>query len=209
MWGVSKETITACNGLGRLMGETWDLFLKVIKGEYPTSPRNKERLPVFVDTHSQFSSAKSISEADLVAILSRVLNGDLKVQKIRDACLEVMAYTRLRKLLVETIDNLADQETDGASPKYDHTTNMGWAFYRQEYPTATSPGFVFKLVPVVLACGKNKPVPDSFFEAIKKQIEVDRAKSKTTASSRHPGTHARKHINRTDNICPRHTTSVI
>jgi hypothetical protein len=100
----------------------------------------------------------------------------MRVAGFRIACLDVMAYTRMRKLIVETIDGEAVRTS--SEKAYDVKRGQGWAFYRQEYPYATSPALLTRWIPTIKAAGKTKVVADAFFESIKTEIARDHAKMK-------------------------------
>lgn len=68
---------------------------QIIRGEYPEA-KTKGGVPIEIDTHSQLNLLQSIPEEDAVALLQKVINGDLDPNKIREQSRVLLAAEHLR-----------------------------------------------------------------------------------------------------------------
>jgi hypothetical protein len=90
---------------------------KNITGDYSYAPTRMGK-KVQVDSESQFNLfTNNISEADTIALLQRVINGELEVTGLRNACKQITGALRLKNEVMEFINTSTTTADDLAKKR--------------------------------------------------------------------------------------------
>ena len=90
--------------LAHKQGKVWALMYKIIIGDYQFAPTRQGK-KVQVDSESQFNLfSSSLSGEDSIALLQRVINGDIEVTGLRNAVKQITGAQRLKVEVFEFIN---------------------------------------------------------------------------------------------------------
>ena len=98
--------------LAHKTGKVWALMYKIITGDYQFAPTRLGK-KVQVDSESQFNLfSTSLSDDDSIALLQRVINGDIEVTSLRNSVKQITGAQRLKQEVMDFINATTTTQQD-------------------------------------------------------------------------------------------------
>ena len=133
--------------LAHKTGKVWALMYKIIIGDYQFAPTRHGR-KVQVDSESQFNLfSSSLSDEDSIALLQRVINGDIEVSGLRNAVKQITGAQRLKVEVMEFINTSITTQSDLVNKKAPINTWGRWEDVVKGFPKLADPAWHLEWLP--------------------------------------------------------------
>ena len=130
--------------LAHKTGKVWALMYKIITGDYQFAPTRLGK-KVQVDSESQFNLfSTSLSDEDSIALLQRVINGDIEVTGLRNAVKQITGAQRLKVEVMEFINTSTTTQSDLVNKKAPIKT---WEDVVNKFPKLADPAWHLEWLP--------------------------------------------------------------
>jgi hypothetical protein len=109
---MEVQRIRTWAALAHKTGKVWALMYKIIIGDYQFAPTRLGK-KVQVDSESQFNLfSSSLSDDDSIALLQRVINGDIEVTSLRNSVKQITGAQRLKQEVMDFINATTTTQQD-------------------------------------------------------------------------------------------------
>jgi hypothetical protein len=167
-WDTPEPTIRIYQSLAVMDGEMWDVFFKIISGDYPSAPRDSNKRPIPLKTQAPFIKMMGMEEGDRLRLMQRVVNGDLLIGNFCKESRKIIAYDRIRREIVQIIDTVGAREEDSSGPRC-----KDWRDYSATYPKATNEKLMKEWNMMFMNMNTKAAAPPAFNKCIGDLIVLD------------------------------------
>ena len=146
LWGIAQRT-----------GPVWDAIQGIMDGKVTlANPKKRFLVPT---SAAPFTSMGGIPDADLAALLGKVLDGSRNMKAFTESCKRYKATARVQREILE------HAQVDAAN----------WEEAQLKFPTACDAQFVSTWVQIILSqkIKQKNPMPGDFLRALSAKVEHD------------------------------------
>ena len=186
-WNMHAQTFKAMSTLAKFTGQNWVLFMRLMKGDYPSAPHNKDGTNIPLTTHSQFTSLTGLDDALRIQLMTNIINGNARICDLRTTCLRHMAGARIKSEILALINTqCCTKEMKKAKVMAAET----WEKAEVVFPNATSVNIQRDWVVAFSKLPQKTPAPKAFQTSVKAGILLDEAKNKAGSAEQKVLKHA-------------------
>ena len=157
--------------LAHKTGKVWALMYKIIIGDYKFAPVRLGK-KVQVDSESQFNLfSSSLSDADSIALLQRVINGDIEVTGLRNAVKKITGAQRLKQEVMDFINASITTQQDLVNKK---SPINSWEDVVMKFPKLADPSWHEEWLPFTVQRTGKQGWSDSLKGQAQGRLNLDK-----------------------------------